>query len=57
MTVDELLERMSSQELTEWMALHALEGKEQELVTVHKVDPETAHTMIWGTSDDALDEE
>ena len=39
------------------MALVALEAKEQELVTKQKVDPETAHAMVWETDDDALDSE
>lgn len=34
-----------------------LEAQEQELVTKHKVDPETAHHMVWETDDDALDPE
>lgn len=57
MTVGELLDRISSHELTEWMALHALEGKEHDLVTKQKVEPDTAYEMVWGTDADLENEE
>lgn len=48
---------MSSLELTEWMALYALEAKEHDLVTTQKIDPDTAHRMIWQTDGADLDGE
>lgn len=39
------------------MALAALEAKEQDLVVTHKVDPETAHRMVWDTDADLTNEE
>lgn len=55
MTVDELLERISSVELSEWMALSELESQEHRLVTQRKIDPETAHRMVWETDADLED--
>ena len=57
MTVGELLERISSLELSEWMALADLEGKEHELVMVKKIDPEIAHRMVWDTDGAELEDE
>ena len=57
MTVEELLERISAEELSEWEAFYQLEGKEHELVRKHEVDPETAHHMIWQTDGAAFEDE
>lgn len=49
MTVDEMLCRMSSLELSEWMAFKGLEHQEHDLVHLKKIDPEVAHQMVWAT--------
>jgi|TARA_R110000765_G_scaffold261585_1_gene361584 hypothetical protein len=57
MTVDELLDRMSSMELTEWMALYTLESREHALVNEQKISPEIAHRMVWLTDVDLTSDE
>jgi hypothetical protein len=48
MTVDEFLARVSSRELTEWMAFCALEAKEQALIK-EGMPLDAAMQAVWGT--------
>tara|TARA_R110002020_G_scaffold237758_4_gene450125 strand:- start:6 stop:161 length:156 start_codon:yes stop_codon:yes gene_type:complete len=47
---------MTSIELSEWMALYALEAREHDLVEKKKVSPEIAHRMVWMTDADLTNE-
>lgn len=49
MTRADLLARMDSREITDWLALDRLDGKVRDLVEDSKgtITPEVARTMIW----------